>query len=482
MPSNQLFPYDDEEMNLNDPELKDAMDRIVNANKGNQYINSPADPLGSTGMDLDSLLSYNAPQAPQMPAAPPEPAYNNFDDSVQKAVTKANQVPRAVVPVMPEVATGNAPQPSMEDDEMKQALQDQRKNQAMLAMLQGANTIGSSLAGTARDSQYTQSLDELAKAPAQDIKALRTSLRDKMTLDEEKAMHDPKSQASEMQRKTMNDMLKKIGYAPLPDNMSAKQVQGLLGNINIQNLMTQYESMQNRRELQEMKQAQLKDAAAGKLDDKDTKRLDQANKLITASIQKNNTAFGRGANIVRSAEAIENLVAGMDPKDIDKRQVYEIASSLDAMLSSGASTVSGREHLIPKSFTKDAAGIAEYITSRPQGVGQQAFIKRMLETVEREKELAKHQVKTESKKMLSSYADIQKRNPEIWNLMLQQHDLNPDLFKEPTEDSKHQASPAASTSAPQSDMVKVQLPDGRTGMIPRKNLAAAKAKGAKEMQ
>lgn len=395
----------------------------------NQYINSPMDPLGSMGLTLDDILKMKPKEV--YPSIVPQMSQQdlmNFDKSVNAANIKSAAQPIEV----PEI-TSSSPTPSLEDDEMKQALADKRNNQAMLMIAQGAHTAGMSLAGVKPNEEYTKQFQELASAPVEDIKTLRKSLGEKLTLDEQKAMYDPNSQASQVQRKAMRDMLSKIGYKSLSDkitdDMSAKQVQSIMGNLNIQNLMQQYETMQNRKEIQAMKQTQLKEAAAGKLDDKDTKRLDQANKTIQAELARNNTAFGRNANIVRSANALETLISTVDPKDINERQIFEIAAGLDAMLSSGASTVSGRQHLIPSSWAKDKAKIAEYLTNRPKGAGQEAFVKQMMETVAREKAVAQQQLQQSSRKALASYSDLKKRHPEVWNFMLKQNELPEDIFE-----------------------------------------------------
>lgn len=158
-------------------------------------------------------------------------------------------------------------------------------------------------------------------------------------------------------------------------------------------------------------------------DEKANKDFTKMSEKLTSEIASSRSAFGKGANLIRSAEAIETLAKGIDPKDIDSRQITEIARNLDAMLSQGAATISGTKKLIPSSYTGDLAKIAEYITSRPKGAGQQEFVKRMLETVAREKELAKQQIVDTQKKILSGYEHLKTKYPERYGRVLEEHGI-----------------------------------------------------------
>ena len=115
------------------------------------------------------------------------------------------------------------------------------------------------------------------------------------------------------------------------------------------------------------------------------------------------------------AEALETFVSKVNPKDITRRQIYEIARGLDAMLSQGAATISGTKKLIPETAAGDVATIAEYILNIPKGARQQAFIQQMMDTVKREKDLAKTQVQGTQKKILSGYSHLKKADPERYN-------------------------------------------------------------------
>lgn len=182
---------------------------------------------------------------------------------------------------------------------------------------------------------------------------------------------------------------------------------------------------QKREELSIIKQR----AQESKDEAKEQKDYAELSKRITGELQRSNTPFGKMVGIIRSAEAIEQLAAGINPNQLDSRQITEIARNLDAMLSSGAATISGMKKLIPESYSKDAASILEYISSRPKGAGQGEFVKRMLETVAREKELAKRQVEKTQGKLLTGYSHLYKKDKDKFNDFLRMNNIPEDIFQ-----------------------------------------------------
>jgi hypothetical protein len=168
---------------------------------------------------------------------------------------------------------------------------------------------------------------------------------------------------------------------------------------------------------------------ADKLEKDNKSRIDKANKLITAEVGSSRSAFGRAANTYQAAERIEQLVAGTDPNNLDKRQIVEIARNLDGMLSNGQPTISGMEKLIPKSSQGDFSKILEYVQNIPKGAQQGAFVNRMLATVAREKNLSHTQMQRTQSKLLGSYADL-KDHPNMQSTLRMQN-LPADIFDEP---------------------------------------------------
>jgi len=232
------------------------------------------------------------------------------------------------------------------------------------------------------------------------------------------------------------------------------------------------------RELMEAKTAKGKEAAATAEEKETNRRFAQANRLIAAGLASSRSAFGRAANIHRSAEAIEQLATAMEPDELDTRQIMEIARNLDAMLASGAPTISGTKKLIPVTMSGDMARITEYITSLPKGAGQGEFVKRMLETVDREKSLALKQMKREKQSILAGYSDLPDKDPQKWKTMMRIHDLPMDLFAESVGREEDKRSP----STEDEDKVNVINPKGKKVSIRRSDLDRALDSGYKQVR
>lgn len=184
----------------------------------------------------------------------------------------------------------------------------------------------------------------------------------------------------------------------------------------------------------------------------DRKRLDALGKALTSETASSRSAFGRGANNIRSAEAIEALTEQYKGRfdQMDERQITELARSLDGLLSQGQSTVSGTTHLLPKTAVGNVSKIVEYLRNVPTGQQQGAFVKRMLETVGREKELAKDQIKRAQGKILGPYKETLKRRPEDAKDILGPHGLEFLI----DDDGKQDASSKSDEKAPEKKIVK----------------------------
>jgi hypothetical protein len=237
---------------------------------------------------------------------------------------------------------------------------------------------------------------------------------------------DPSSEVS----KFIRDYVKSNFGAQIADDVSAAELEKqfpVLAKVADTKL-----AMETKREVAEQNAHTRQEAAKEKKkegDDKTTtKRFDDMGKKIAAELGSSRSAFGKGANIVRSAEAMEQLTEQMNPNDLDNRQIKELARNLDAMLSSGASTISGTNGLVPSSWTGDEAKLEEYIRSIPKGAKQGEFVHRMMETVAREKGLAKQQIKNTQKKILGSYSDLKEKDSEKWDTIMNVHGLPSDIF------------------------------------------------------
>lgn len=452
-----------------------------------QYPMSPMDPMKDQPSMLSPMLApqgiqaplYNYTESPEsnmvdgnalsMPvpttmesmAALKAPAYDTAPAMDMPSILDQKPMarPSMAAPMMPKAPEPDQPvptpplatpqeQPGMSQDDMMKQLQDERKQQLRnLQLAESADRIGTAIAGQGHLNYEPGKFDNLKKIAEMDLSDFldrdkHNKENTKFNLDIAKAraeagdadaQRNPNSELSKVSRASVIDSLTRIGRkdlaAKVTPNLSSKQVEDLFGQNNLANMVSQFEANENRKEMAKDRNAMKAEQAKAKQENVDIGRLDKANKMITASTASGRSAFGKSANILRSAEAIEVLVNQQPPGQMDSRQITELARSLDAMLSQGAATIAGTQKLIPHSMSGDAAKIAEYISNQPKGAGQAKFIKRMIETVEREKNLAHTQIKREAQKMLSSYADLAKKQPEAWKLMLREQGLPEDIFE-----------------------------------------------------
>lgn len=451
-----------------DPVRSNLMKTLL-ANKGKLGA------LGLTGGGLAALgLSPDEPQAAKMASVTPSLQFpgvsnNGMASSVQPRSGDQfkSQDPTSSVPsTVKQLATKGLPSDKDEDsdsesseqepskvinfgddksintvEKLKQA-QDERNSSVQRNQIGKAGALlGSALAGVKApgaelyDDNIKEADNKLAQVQAQ--------------MDKEKS--DPNSPFS----KGVKDYIKQAYGYDIKGDVSADQLKGTV----MEPIMKQYEDNQKADlqqqllsdKLEERKQeAQLKYAdLASKAKDREalydqkksdamdketTKRFDVLNNKLTSDLSSSRTVFGRAANNIRGGEAIEQLVSQIkDPNNLTTRQINELSKSLDSMLSTGASTVSGTNHLIPSSWTGDASKIAEYITNIPQGAQQGEFVKQALETVQREKDLAKQQLQRGSGALLGTSKDLMQRDPSKFKQMLQSHRLPEDIFDNPPD-------------------------------------------------
>ena len=178
---------------------------------------------------------------------------------------------------------------------------------------------------------------------------------------------------------------------------------------------------------------------SGKTDRKataDRRVLDQELKELEGRLNPSGAKAGSLAKLndkVNQAEAVEALILdenGNLKKDIDKRQIQELAKGLDNLLTSGVSTVSGVHELVPVSAQGNLQSLQEYITGIPTGGAMDDFVKKLAETVQREKNLRHDQLVRAQVSGLGVAANLRKTNPDEYWGTLNRHNLHKEDFDE----------------------------------------------------
>lgn len=141
-------------------------------------------------------------------------------------------------------------------------------------------------------------------------------------------------------------------------------------------------------------------------------------------------AFGVSKQVYDRAERLQSLASAFPGGNMDSRQIEEMAVGLNAMLSgsnTGASTQV--KALVPSSAMGDAMKLKEWLANDPQGTNQQAFVARMLGSVEREKATAADQITRTQMQRTTRFADLEKSVPDDFYNVMQSAGLDPADYK-----------------------------------------------------
>lgn len=475
---NNSDKYDTDNQNLIGKFISSIMPDKVGPNKQGNILTSPVansnaqlpfSPSPSKAIDFSKglLPDYSGPSSKDvsdfsklfnLPGNPkPEMSVGNLTDikmdekkgGESKPTSKAASLKKDIEIADTSTSTPESYKPTetkLEDPEMRKAMETYNRDKLLnLAARQAEGAFHAKSGGKLDEDEY-KIRDELAKQDVDKLNAERAGIKTKLGLEKEasdvdmmKQGNDANSPYSKAYREAAKGMLKVAGLdtSMVGDNLPASKVRDLLGPFK-DIVDTKMKDTTNRMRMDELSEARSERQdrmdllRQDKLDAKDTQRFDNVNKMINADIASSRSAFGKNANIVRGANAIETLAKQIpDPNNMNTRQITELAKSLDAMLSQGAATISGTNKLIPKSAMGDVSKIAEYIGNIPVGAQQGEFVKQALETVQREKELANKQIKGNIKKLLGSSMDLKDKHPEKFNDMLRMNDLDPeDIFGE----------------------------------------------------
>lgn len=235
-----------------------------------------------------------------------------------------------------------------------------------------------------------------------------------------------------------------------------------MGKTLLPMIFKSFEAEENRKLKSELMKDQLEaknEAKEAKAEAQDSKDYMKLGEKLTGALQRGNTAFGRNANIYRSAQALEVLANSYkNQNELSSRQIAELAKGLDSMLSAGGATVSGTKSLIPDSATKDINSMIEYITNRRRGSGMKSFVEDIMDTVGREKANAMEQMQQTQKEILSGYSHLQKRNPNEFKDFLELKGIPSDII---TLGQKGAVPSTPAMNVPKSGTVRVRrLKDG----------------------
>jgi len=158
-------------------------------------------------------------------------------------------------------------------------------------------------------------------------------------------------------------------------------------------------------------------------------RLSKLSDSLDPSKQRQG-AFGISKQGFDRAERLESLALAVPAGQLDSRQIEELAIGLNAMLSgSSVGAQSQVEALVPKSALGNAMKLKEWLMNEPTGLKQQKFVKRMLDSIAREKSTFADQILRTQKSRIAPYADLENSHPDAFESVLRSNGVDPDEWK-----------------------------------------------------
>ena len=361
-----------------------------------------------TGLQ-DIAASGSLPQRPV-----PSQAAEQSDPQIAQAISRS-------------ISSRDSMPPGLDESSLKDAQALQNKLRFMSQIGQASSNFGSALGHTGpADQTFFDNAQKNASAPVDQLMARRKALMDDTSNRAILQEQDPGSEISMNLRAAYAPMLKKIGLSnDAIQNASAADLKGFFQQPV--EAMQKIQAQSDNKQLQMQAMQNNKEIALGEKTDKRFSTLGEAldeNKGRTGE-------FGRQAQIINNAD--KALVLGKQFADgnLPPAQMAELAGATANLVSGGNGAAEATVHrFVPSTFSGSEAGISQWLSSEPKGAGQQAFVKQLLETAQREKELAASKVNAIKLSRVADYKDLSTKDPQRFDVSLQSHGIDPKDYAE----------------------------------------------------
>ena len=256
----------------------------------------------------------------------------------------------------------------------------------------------------------------------QSLYAGKGSLKDQYEASNLKNKMDPNSQESKNAQQIFQGTFGKQYNPDQISKMSANDVESAMKPLEVKSKLDE----------QAVKNRTLNFAKDQAMSDRKTsinqKYADGLKKDLDADAGRTGN-FGSVSKKVMQAQNLETLANAFPDGNLDSRQVEELSLGLANMLAgSGGTSRAQVEGLIPHTWSGKAANVQEWITSDPKGAGQQEFVKRMMHTIEREKETSLNQLNSIREQRLSSHKNFSKSDPEAFKSIVKSYGMDPENY------------------------------------------------------
>lgn len=421
---------------LNTPTLQEASFPLINSTKDlnkevkfqqehqdrlNNGFSNPS--VNKSGLNATQLSDLNSTYLD-----PREYKAQDNEQGVSSLLNKMKELTNAENAPMPKgisFSKQKASEPNVEQSTLQNVIQPQQsyiqkltelQNQAnekskWLRLAQAFSQGRAEMMGKKEDA-FSRGYDEDIKA-AQSIPAQFIALK-------EQEKNDPNSPSSKHARA----IYKQITGEDAPSDVSSADLEKQ--NPIIASMMKKREEIASREFIAgenakqrahalEMLKLERDEKAKQNLLLKDEQTMMKINdKWLSPSMGSSRANSARAQGIINGAEKIDALIKSKkDPNDLTNRDVYEIAKSLDAMLSIGSPTISGTDKLKAKSILSELSTLGEMVLNRPVGARLGDFVKNTAHLIERERKTAQNQLNAVHEQLLEGIPETYKqRNPE----------------------------------------------------------------------
>lgn len=154
---------------------------------------------------------------------------------------------------------------------------------------------------------------------------------------------------------------------------------------------------------------------------KDQKQMEEQLGELSKALNRD---AGRGSllpqlqNRLNASERIKAAALNPDGtvKDLTPQLIAELATSTAALLANGTPGEHAIAALMPKGRGMKTAELTEWLTNNPQGAGQQAYVRAMVDLSNREEETIGEQIRSAQLRQLPRFApDFKKYGAPFWN-------------------------------------------------------------------
>jgi hypothetical protein len=330
----------------------------------------------------------------------------------------------------------------------------QEKAQAMAAALRKQNSLGVlgqisgdpylGKAGSTLSQQSEQGEQQLATLPQQRLK-LAMGLREQarqQALDSPENASFRRQIAASANPGASTEFMESLKNAPsegVQEQIKGLENIGIHQQANVLRNSMAEQARQHALEIERMKEAaklgqiRTKSELAPVRPDKnapndsdEAKGAASLGKDLDASVSSR-SPFGQNQMQVNKSEKLMQLLA--NGKNLDVRQQNELAIGLAAILSGSNAPAQETIHGLvpPKTLASGPTGIMEWLFNEPIGTGQQAFVKRMAETLQRERDTAQGEIVRDQLNRITSHQVHLRKYPDTSRVQLQRYGLLPYL-------------------------------------------------------